>query len=34
MGITILVPYKSSHPAESEDDEDRLIVRGFGTGTA
>ena len=32
-GITILVPHKWKVPAETEEDEDRVLVRGFGTGT-
>jgi antirestriction protein ArdC len=32
-GITILVPHRSKVAAETEEDEDRVLVRGFGTGT-
>jgi antirestriction protein ArdC len=32
-GITILVPHKWKVPAETEEDEERVLVRGFGTGT-
>jgi antirestriction protein ArdC len=32
-GITILVPHKWEVAAETEEDEERVIVRGFGTGT-
>jgi hypothetical protein len=32
-GITILVPHKHRIAAETEGEEDRVIVRGFGTGT-